>query len=150
MHRGKLGAELQKLRAQIIDVEEGEGTAPTKIHIWGVYAGGNTLRFRCPYCGTIETHGADESGKCVHSGTPYFHCRTNGPHPKNGNCVWVMHEVLEGMDLRLAGDLGKEMKRVCPRRLGEPGYDQLGHGRIDYSKKTSMLIKEYKKGAKNG
>lgn len=150
MPRKSAVAEWMKPRARVIREEYFQGIFPAHIHVWAVYAGGNTLRFRCPYCGTIERHGAGELGEEVHTGTPYFHCQRYGMHPDDGDCVWVMHEILEGMDLSLAGDLGKETKLVCPRRLGEPGYDQLGNGSINYAQKPGALIKAYKIGRNHG
>lgn len=122
------------------------------VHIWAVYGGGNSLLFRCPCCGTIHAHGAGNMGGASDGATPSPHCTCDYPHFLNRkNFQWCLHELTEGMDISLAGNLSKKAKYICPRWQGEAGYDQLAQGRINYSASPEKLIAAYKKaGMKHG
>lgn len=121
-------------------------------HIWAVYGGGNGLYFRCPCCGVIHKHGAGNTGGASGGATPSPHCNRDYPHFLTRNSFqWCLHELTENMDISLAGDLTKIAKYICPRRLGEAGYDQLENGRLAYHASTAKLIKAHKeKGVKRG
>ena len=118
------------------------------VHICAVYGGGNSLLFRCPACGDTHAHGAG----CVGGASDGVKISPHGAcHLLNGEQLhWCLHEVCEGMDVALAGDFSnlprhlKDAKYNCPRRRGEPGYDQLARGRINSSARTAKLITAYK------
>lgn len=118
-----------------------------------VYGGGNQLRFVCPRCGVIHAHGSCAVGG-QRGGTPSPHCYQGGgkenPNFLNGaldgyTFHWNLQELLEGDDLSLAGDLDPIADVICPRRKGEPGYDQLGRGSTAAYRFRRKLIAEYKK-----
>jgi hypothetical protein len=75
--------------ATILQVEESSYSSPERrewlVHICAVYGGGNSLRFRCPCCGSTHAHGAGAMGGDSNGVNVSPHCCGEHPSFLNGD-----------------------------------------------------------------